>query len=601
MRTTRAFAIFATVGLALSLGASAAVVYPSETTNDWFNVNMAALTTDDLKTAPWTAPVNGEAKVEDRVIKLDTDVGDQLTYTASDVSSNIAVVAATIKATLNAAEPPVTTVPQAALTVVGTLENARWTGLVGGATGEPYYHWVSFTGASVEVGATYSVRIEFDQRPDSRKIRYLVRKQGDGAWTVLGEGDGWYDNPQQISSGKIRSVAFSGTGDVAALDGENIIENTFAFNSLTETEGYDFTNGTLGVAADIQGYTGVRAVLKVSGTGVEKTFDAIDLGTDPVSWDLTDLTQGGVYAYTIEARVGETVVGRQTGTFTAANWPADIWFGADATAGTDNTKNGSWAEGKKPTIENDAYVIDEDALFNVDAAERSKGSNHVTRVDADVTFESLIDTASLEAEDDAFGGFVAARDANGNPQWMALVASSGDNPWAALTGAIVPETNVQYVVRAEVDFLAATKRVRYLVSKNGGEFCPLAREDGSQWINLVVDKGTLEAVELKGAGTMAKFEATIADKAVAKVGDAEYDTLWEALKNGNAATLLTNATLSPDGTITKGSFTVTKGGYGLLVDRAAFGRDWTVEVIDNGTSYTVTIRMAPVGATYQLW
>ena len=589
MRTTRVLALSATVGLAFFFRASAGVVYPSETTNDWFKVNMSTLTTASLSQPPWTAPVDGEAKVENSVIKLDTDIGDSLTYAASGGSSDIAVVAATITATLNAAEPPVTTVPQAALAVVGTAESAHWTGLVGSDSGEAGCQWVKFTNVPVTVGGTYSVRIEFDQR-DEKRIRYLVNGK------ILG--DGWYDNPQQ-SADKIRSVAFSGSGDIAALDGENIIENTFAFNSLTETEGYDFTNGTLGVAADIQGYTGVRAVLKVSGTGVEKTFEAIDLGTDPVSWDLTELTQGGVYAYTIEAKVGETVVGRQTGTFTAANWPAgDIWFGADATAGTDNTKNGSWAEGKEPTIENYAYVIDEDALFNVDAAERPKGSNHVTRVDADVTFESLVDAASLEAEEDAFGGFVAAKDANGKPQWMALVASSGDNPWAVLTGAIVPETEVQYVVRAEVDFLAATKRVRYLVSKNGGEFCPLALEDGSQWINLVENKGTLEAVEMKGSGTLAKFEATIADKAVATAGGVEYDTLWEALKNGNAATLLTNATLSPSGTITKGTYSVIKGAYGLVVDTAAFGKDWKVTVGDDGT---ITVEHASVGATYRIW
>ena len=595
MRTTRVLALSAAVGLAFFFRASAGVVYPSETTNEWFNANVA--TSLEL-TSPWTGPSKGgEAVVKGesnaRYIALDTDLDDPLTYAASG-SADVAVVAAEMTATVNATEPQIAAAPQAALAVIGNATATNWVGLVGNGHGT---EWVTFPSPVPVAGRSYSVRIEFDQRT-TKRIRYLV----DGVvLSCEGSSDGWYPNPQ-TSAAKISNVSFSGSGDIKALAGENIIENTIAFTELAETEGYDFTNGAINVSANIQGYTGVTAELKLVdfATGAECPVGTAQSLAGGASWDLSALTAGGTYGYTIVAKdAGGNVIATKTGTFTAAKWPTDwsgVWFGADATSGAEVKKGGDWDSTKEvPTVEGNAYVIDDDALFEVD--EPAKGENHVTRVDAVVTFESLVDAASLEPETDALGGFVAAKSGD-IPQWMALTSGNAQQPWVALTGALAPEVNVQYVIRAEIDFLSSGKRVRYLVSQDGGEFCPLALENGSQWINLVGNKGTLEAVEMKGSGTLAKFEATIADKAVATAGGVEYDTLWEALKNGNAATLLTNATLSPVGTITKGTYSVIKGAYGLVVDTAAFGKDWKVTVGDDGT---IIVEHASVGATYRIW
>ena len=555
MRTTRVLAIIAILGIAFSFRASAKVVYDSETTNKWFSVDMSTLKTEDLKAPRWTPPsAGGEAKVEQAVIKLDTDLDDPLTYTAEQSSESVAIVAAEMTATVNASVPELKDVPQAALCVIGTASATNWVGLVGNGNGGT--EWVTFTTPVPVAGKIYSVRIEFDQRQGQRKIRYLV-----GGVVLLGEGssDGWYLNPQS-GAAKISNVSFSGTGDIKALGGENITENTFEFVDPTETAGYDFTNGSFSVGAEIQGYTGVKATLTVVDfTGKQKPLGEKDLssGQAPVQWDLTELEAGGFYDYTVEVKVGDQVIDTLSGTFYAANWPADIWFGADATGGSDNVTNGAWVSTAKPNVENNAYTIDDEAIFNVDSDVQSKGVDHVTRVDAAVTFDALVANPA-RPEGDAFGGFVAAQDG-----WRALTK----NGWSLLHGDVAPETGVPYVIRAEVDFHTGGRGVRYFVAMSAeptdADFVPLYDANDNQWIQLAVSATTLQKVELQGSGKVAKFEATVADKALAVVDGREYDTMAEALEtagtNGeHAVTLLTNATIDP----TKpGSYDIAPGGH----------------------------------------
>ena len=222
MRTTRVLAIAAILGIAFSFRASANVVYDSETTNTWFSVDMSKLTTDALKSSPWGPPSpDGEAVVDHSVIKLDTDHDDPLTYTA-EASADAAIVAAEMTATVNASEPDLNPVPQAALCVIGTASATNWVGLVGDGNGGT--NWVTFSTPVPVAGETYSVRIEFDQRPGERKIRYRVGN------TVLG--DGWYSNPQNTVAANIKSVSFSGTGDISGLGGSNVVANAATFNGV---------------------------------------------------------------------------------------------------------------------------------------------------------------------------------------------------------------------------------------------------------------------------------------------------------------------------------------------------------------------------------
>ena len=805
MRTTRVLAIIAILGIAFSFRASANVVYDSETTNDWFSVDMSSLTTEALQTSPWTPPSpDGEAVVDGAVIKLDTDLDDPLTYTAEEGSADVAIVAAEMTAAVNASEPDLNTAPQAALCVIGTETATNWVGLVG-ADNEAGYRWETFETPVPVAGTTYSIRIEFDQRQGQRKIRYRV---GD---TVLGSG--WYPNPLKTVEANIKSVSFSGTGDISGLGGSNIVANAATFNgvgyqsfgdalkaaeaagegwnnanpiklfqdaeyaatrscaiyvdrngkaftisggvyeqngntyditangdceafvgetyyktlnaaleagagqtvtinkdledaraieiaaSLTlaingkkitctqltvaanatltlngglavadatvsgavagdtltvngtltgvnvaklvfgnaatfaygnapiastttltlgnlltitglddadigtvvidnaavagatlsmfnatvkegtelaidgnqlkiveakpdieieidDDAGYDFTNGTINVNATVKSGKSAKLTLKVvdfdDGTvsTVEKTVDT----TGTVTFDLNDLTAGGTYSYTIEVSEGGKDLGTAYGEFTAANWDDDIWFGADASKPTeDRVKGGEWAE--EPKIEGNVYVIEEASVFNVDEKKQEQGSNRVTRVDAKVTFESLVDGEVDVPEEGAISGFVATTDG-----WKALA----NDVWVSLTGGPAPVAGKPYVVRAEVDFISATKRVRYLVSEDdGATFIPLSSET-AQWLDLAASTRSLLAkVELQGSGKLAKFEAKVADKAVAEVGGVEYDTMEEAFaaagtEGTNTIKLLTNATVDPKN---PGSYDIAPDGH----------------------------------------
>ena len=595
MRTKKIFAVVATIGLACCSNAFAKVVYDAETTNAWFHVDMQNLTTADLKITPWTSPEKGDATADNGVIKLDTDVNDPLTY-AANPSADVAVVAVTVTATLNADYPEFTSVPQAALTVYCESSETNWVGLVGDGEGDT--QWVKFASPVPVVGRSYNVRIEFDQREGlPRQIRYLV----DGTVLSAGDGgDGWYPNPQGTTADNIKNVSFSGAGDIAALDGEDIEEVTsISFNTPTEGRGYDYTNGTVSATATILGYKNVTAVLTVSGTdGEEVTVVEREVSQEgDWSWDLNNLTQGGVYAYTIEAKVGGETVATTSGTFTAAKWPEaastghSSWFGADASLPEEHREwGGYWDPETKPSVAGETdkyYMVDDGALFSVD--DQEPGSNHVTRVDANVTFETLVDLSALETdEDDVLGGFVAAKDGV-TSQWMALTKKDEDDKlqWVVLTGDIVPETNVSYVIRAELDFISNLKCVRYLVSTGDvdGVFHPLTPAGAtSQWIKLVSqDKGSLEGIELKGSGRIAKFEANVADKALAKVGDDEYDTMEEALDaadDGNTPiSLLTNATIDPK---KKGTYDIAPGGYSYVSGGKVSTESRTIIVTEPG-------------------
>ena len=803
MRVTRVLALAAILGIALSFRATAKVVYDSETTNTWFTVNMSSLTSDDLKSSPWSPLRDGEATVKDAVIKLDTDLDDPLTYTAVDNSADVAIVAAEMTATVNASEPELTDdIPQAALCVIGTASATNWVGLVGTTEGDAGYKWETFTTPVPVAGETYSVRIEFDQR-QSRQIRYRVDD------TVLG--DGWYPNPK-ASAKNIKSVSFSGTGDISGLGGSNVVENAATFNgvgyvtfeaalaeakesgawadgnpivlyknaeytaSATETlyvnpngktftiggevavdvsgntygitagseceamigdkyystiekaitaatagqtivvnktiekaltfnntsvtlntngktvtcatltvasgvtltlanalavtdaviagsvagagltvngtltgtsitsltlggnatfayagaplaaatlgtalnvtglsqaeigatiinsvtadsttftsdlpagkclevaegalkvasvakitevaeeEGYDYTNGTVKVTATVKSGTATAELTVVGwdGTTVKTATKNVTSGT-AMTWEVADvlegaLTQGGVYTYKVDIKIGDIVVATKSGEFAAATW-GNVWFGADASKGEGLREfNGEWAVAPAVDPTDNVYVIEEDSVFNVAVGKQELGSNRVTRVDAKVTFESLVDGDVDVPEDDAISGFVATTEG-----WKALA----EGAWVSLTGGSAPVAGTPYVVRAEVDFISDPKRVRYLVSEDdGATFVPLFTSSGTlQWIELASStKSLLAKVELQGSGKLAKFEATVADKALFEVNSKKYDTMEEALDaagtNGEyAITLLTNATIEPTDA---GKYEIAPGNY----------------------------------------
>lgn len=580
MRTIRTLSIAVALGAVLCLEASAGKVIPvytNEFETQWFDADVGHYTAGQALPEQWTKPTSEDAEVTvgNKKITLDTDFDAPLSYTPAAACSDVAVVAAKMTAAVNVSEPTFDDSPQAALAVIGKSTSTNWIGLVGKESGGTA--WVTFTSQVPVAGQECSVRIEFDQRSSERKIRYLVDN------VILSDStkpDGWYPNPS--TAGKdISKVSFSGSGDITALSGNNVLNASF---DMDDDFGYDFTNGLVTVSNVNVGGAAATAKITVidckTGNKVVSTEQSV--GGDSVSWDLAAVLEdhalipGGDYTYEVDIVVGGKVVAKKTDTFLAANWTDDTWFGADAAvAPPGDTFGGGWDPAKTPEVEDNAYIIDDDALFNVTV--QDDGTNKVTRVDAVVMFDAFV-TNPATPEGDAFGGFVAAKNGDAAAQWMALTTDG----WVALTGELTPVPNTTYTVRAEVDFLSENRRVRYFVKGETGDFEPLTY-DGSDWIPLVGKASTFTSVELQGSGTLVKFEATIADKALAVVDGEEYDSMEAALAaakaKGKTIELLTNATVEPTA---KGTYEIAPGTHRYVSGGKVSTEPQTIVVTESG-------------------
>lgn len=543
-------------GLALTFNAFANVAYDKEYTNEWFSVTAASASLQP--TDGWTVPKDGgTVEVKNEKIALDTELTDPLTYKPASTSGNAAIVTATFAATANASVPELTgEAPQAALTVVANGVDTNWYGYVKGTSTN---EWVKFDAPVPVVGSEYDITIEFNLT-DAKKIRYSV------GGTVLG--DGWYGNPHSTAT-CITSVSFAGTGDIGNFKGDNVAQVTPVANitGTSQTDGFDFTNGTLNVALTA-GATGT-ATLKVidfeTGNVIDSyTAKSIEAGAQEFGWEIakgSSLIPGGTYGYELtitptDAAQHDPVT--KTGTFVAASTTDATWFSADATSGTGAETGGVWES--EMTVADNAYVIDDTAKFDV--ADQSKGSNNLTRVDAKITFDSMVDAESLEVESGALGGFVAAT-ADSVNMWKALTLDNSAAAWVTLTGDIAPQVNTAYVVRAEISFIENNKKVRYLVSTDDGANFTALTYNNEQWLDLAdATKGSLAAVELKGSGKLAKLEGNLTDKALAEVGGVKYDNMADALEAGYAITLRTNVTVKP----TKAGTWAFLGGFKVEVD-----------------------------------
>ncbi len=568
----------ATAFFGIALSASAGIVYPSEATTNWFTVVAADA---NLSASEWTVPTDG-AEVVGNAIQIDTDVTEPLKYQPASASGPVAVVNANISVLPNASLPAVGDLgdAQAAITVVTntTTGGLEWHGLanVSGSAA-----WVQLQGNTPVSGAEYGIQIVVDNHNATKRIRYAVTPDG-GAAVVLTDtnGDAWLGNPRNTNA--VSAVAFAGSGTVGNFSGDNLKDDGAEIALEPEVAGYDFTNGVVKAVVtlpDNPSGSDRTAVLKVVNfaNGTTTTYDAqtVTSSGQEVSWDLSNLTPGGTYSYTVEVTSGNSSSVVKSGTFTAANWTTNCWFGvgdSSAEAVTNGVFSGA-------TFADSKWGVDTNAEFKV--TDIAPGSNAVSRVDTRYSFESFIDAESLERlGSDAVGGIVAVGDGGG--AWYAYTGvNDPDNTgWEALDGGVTPVTNVEYIVRAEFDFMSQTHRVRYLVSSDdGASFVPLAlAQNDSEWINLVSQEaGSLSSVEMAGKGYVKTISAKVADRAVAESDGVKYNTLWEALRNGNGTvTLLTSATLKPSD-IPSGSYgpyTINIGGYNYVVDLSDLSGNW---------------------------
>ena len=318
-------------------------------------------------------------------------------------------------------------------------------------------------------------------------------------------------------------------------------------------------------------------------TGDEHEFASVNVTGSTVPINLSGLTAGDMYTYTVSVKYDGVERAVKAGTFVAANWSDACLFGGVVAGSTENVTNGVMSGA---VAADSKWNVLTNAQFKVD--DTTRGAGKITRVDTSYSFETFIDTDSLETLPDAVGGIVAV--SNGaDPAWYAYTpAEAGEgvfNGWQKLKGDIVPATNTEYVIRAEFDFQSDTHGVSYYVAEAGGAFCPLTLGNDIM-IGLTKTTNTLSSVGMEGKGSVKSICANIADASIAEVNDVKYTSLWEAVKNAgnNPIKLLTNATLAPSG-ITGGKYEfTTTGGFKFIFDKSGVPGAWKV-VEKDGTWY----------------
>ena len=361
----------------------------------------------------------------------------------------------------------------------------------------------------------------------------------------------------------------------------------------SEVEGYDYTNGTVSVTANVKSGKTATAVLTVigfDGTTVKTIAERSVTSGTALTWDIAEamegaLEQGGAYTYKVEVMVDNKVAAVKSGEFTAAKWGADgAWFKADASSGTSVVEGGAW-DGTAPGIVNNRYAVS-DSAFNVTSG---AGSSKFTRVDTKVSFESLLDGDPDVVEGDTIGGFVATTEG-----WKALTLVNGVKAWVTLENADAPApaVNTEYAIRAELDFSdASAQHVRFFVATEGGDFIPLFH-NGSQWLATTKVQQTLQKVEFQGEGALESVMATVEDKALAEVGGAEYVTMAEALAaakddSNKSVRLLTNVTLAPT---VAGTYRIARNGHAFNLE---LPEGWTSDWNESTGTLTVIDRQTP--------
>ena len=577
-------------GTILAASAASGVVWNAETTNAWFAASTSSL-------SGWTTPTGGgTAEVVGNTIVFDTEVSDSLKYQPTEGASGpVALVNVKMIVDPNASMPSTDGLSeaQAALSVVTNSQSGGvyWIGLK--SDDNDSCEWVPLDDGAdgPTVGVTYDVQIAVDNHAsESKRIRYAVKPEGNAAYTILkigGEGDGWLTNPQSAKS-SVDKVAFAGAGTITSLVGTNIVETIATVDSTTNELGYDFTNGTITAVVSVPSgdYSGKQVKLTVKGldgtTTLVEQMKYIEQGYTSVELDISssNLTKGGAYSYTVEILTNGVSCGEvKSGTFVAANWlDGDYWFAAK----NDGTiTNGTFAGA---TFNNDKWEVLTNAQFVVN--NKTDGEGKLTRVDTSYSFETFIDTESLERLDDAVGGIVAVSN-DTSVSWYAFTGD-GDNGWETLAGGCTPVANDSYVIRAEFDFASTmpNKRVRYAVSSDGGaNFSPFTL-GGNEWIALAAPSNGLSSVGMSGKGSVGSICATLANTAVAtnSVGT-KFDTLWQALSSKTEGiTLLTNATLKPEN-VTGGKFgPFNKGDFEVFLDKSGLTGTWKI-VEKNGVFY----------------
>ena len=584
-----AAAFFGTILAASAASGVVGVAWNAETTNSWFDAGISSMDDGGIPTpGEWTAPTSGTASVESGTVVFDTDVGDALKYTPTQGSGPVALVNVKMVVDPNASDPTTDGLSeaQAALSVVTNSTGdagVHWVGLKSNGSGSCEWVVLSDGASGPTVGAIYDVQIAVDNHASGSKwIRYAVKPEGDTEYTILkagGEGDGWLPNPQSAKS-SVAKVAFAGAGTIKSLVGTNIAEVAMSITSsaFDNAASYDLTNGTITAVLSVPSgeYDGKTAVLTITNltSGSSQEFGPVNLTGPTVELNL-NLDAGASYSYVVAIKSGGEELAVKSGTFVSATWPSDddCLFGAKFVGVSAFETNGTW---QGAAIGSGKWEIVTNAQFVVDEAAKTAATLGVTRVETSYSFETFIDTDSLETLPDAVGGIVAV--SNGSDvAWYAYTGAGGTNGWHKLAGDLVPAANSEYVVRAEFNFMSNPKCVSYAVSNDSGATFSSLLLDGEVMISLASQSETaLSSVGMSGKGFVKSICAKLANGAVAEDSEGnKFQTLWQALREGSGDIKLnTNATLTPTG-VTGGKFKFNADSHNVIFDGSALPKSET--------------------------
>ena len=313
-------------------------------------------------------------------------------------------------------------------------------------------------------------------------------------------------------------------------------------NYFAEAEGLDWTNRLFSVSGLAAGATVTLMLSAPDGTTLATLTQAADAGGN-VSFSPATIP-GALHDYTLSAG-GETIA---SGSFLTGAWDAEgSWFSAapDGNGGSTET-GGTWTIPPEKTNAT-AYVVGSATAFSLTENARAVGEGKFIRAISALRYDFLndpSDTFSDLALGDSLAAITAVKGTGGAAQWKACVGGA----WIALSGAIAPAPDTDYLVRLEGDFTRAAPRVRLSVSDDGGaSYAPLSSAaTGDEWLVPNNAAATaLTGIATDGTGNVAALRGQLSNTWVAEAGGVRYASLADALRaagRGGTVTLLTSAT-----------------------------------------------------------
>lgn len=315
---------------------------------------------------------------------------------------------------------------------------------------------------------------------------------------------------------------------------------------------YDFNSI---VAKGTASAAGTVTLTLDNGTEVQK---AVSVGQD---YELVAAASvGNVYKYTVtlgdDSKSGEITMGNGSGKL----------FGADASA-SPRTDHGTWDT--EPAVENAKYkLLGSNSKFTV----KDVTAGNIVYIDSTMTFSDGAD--ELDETLQALGAFTLAQTNETDSTdffWTGL--TGGTTKWVKLTGVEAKEGT--YVSRMEFDFNQTPAKVRYSLGESADALTVLTDKSGNEWFDANSSATAVASVAYEGTGSLASFEGSSIETAVAKVNETEYGSIADALANSKngSLTLFTNTKPVVGSTLSGNSWTI-NGDY-AFEPTAEVGYDYT--------------------------